>query len=368
MAYPLLLHAKHRETSVTYESFGEWVVPWRFDSCETEYRALRTGVGLIDYSTQALIEVKGADRAGFLHTLLTNDITRLAPGHGCHAALLTASAKLIANLLVLADPDALWLLYDATRAAVVTQTLERYRFSEEVALTNHERREAVLALQGPCTLEFLSPLVGALDTLRDSGDHMLVRSFDDVPLRIVRHTLTGDPGVLCICPAEHAHTVWTRLAQHGQREGLTLAGWEALNTARIEAGIPWYGMDVDDSVLLPETGLETLLASETKGCYLGQEIIARMATYGSPNKKLVRLLVDAAEIPQAGDRIEQHGGEAGWVTSGCRSRAFGQPMALGYLKRGAYEPGMAVEILRGAQRLPATVASPASSGKTRAGG
>ena len=352
MAYPLLLHAKHRETSVTYESFGEWVVPWRFDSCETEYRALRTGVGLIDYSTQALIEVKGADRAGFLHTLLTNDITRLAPGHGCHAALLTASAKLIANLLVLADPDALWLLCDATRAAVVTQTLERYRFSEEVALTNHERREAVLALQGPRALEFLSPLVEALDALGNPGDHA-VRSFHEVPLRIVRHTLTGDAGVLCICPAEHTHKVWTLL---GHREGLTLVGWEALNTARIEAGIPWYGMDMDDSTLLPETGLETLLASETKGCYLGQEIVARMRTYGSASRKLMGLQFDGDQVPGAGDALMLNGKEAGWVTSACFSPAMKHAIGMGYVKRGFYEPGTQLELPRWGIRMPVTVA------------
>src|SRR3989338_288298 len=124
MPYPLLLHSKHRETSVTYEPFGEWLVPWRFDSSDAEYQALRTGVGLIDYSTQALIEVRGKDRASFLHNLLSNDITRLAPGRGCQAALLNASAKMISELLVLADADALWLLCDAGRAAVVMQTLE----------------------------------------------------------------------------------------------------------------------------------------------------------------------------------------------------------------------------------------------------
>src|SRR3989338_10961988 len=116
MPYPLLLHAKHQGTDTVYQSFGQWVVPWRFQSLEEEYRALRAGVGLIDYSTQALIEAQGADRLSFLHNLLTNDIRRLAPGQGCQAALLTPNAKLIAELIVFADSTSVWLHCDATRA------------------------------------------------------------------------------------------------------------------------------------------------------------------------------------------------------------------------------------------------------------
>jgi aminomethyltransferase len=137
--------------------------------------------------------------------------------------------------------------------------------------------------------------------------------------------------------------------------GLTLVGWEALNTARIEAGIPWFGIDMDMTNLLPETGLEDVLASGTKGCYLGQEIIARMRTYGSPNKKLMGLRVEGRDVPQAGDGIVRAGEMVGRVTSGCDSPALRRPIAMGYVKRGAYEPGTAVEIVRGDDRLAATV-------------
>lgn len=355
MPYPLLLHAKHRETPVTYEPFGEWLVPWRFDAGAAEYQALRTGVGLLDYSTQAWIEVQGADRVGFLHHLLSHDIKRLVPGGGCQAALLTAGAKFTAELLVLADAEVLWLVCDVNRASAVTETLQRYQFSEAVTLANYERRYATLALQGPRTLEVLSTLVEALDTLRNPGDHVL-RPFHDVPLRIIRHSLAGDAGVLCVCPAEHASLVWQRLREEGAQTGLTLVGWEALNTARIEAGIPWYGLDMDESALLPETGLETRLASETKGCYLGQEIVARMQTYGSANKKLMGLLFDGKEVPERGDTLMRDGKEAGRVTSACFSPALNQAIGMGYVKRGCYEPGTMLELPRWGMRMPVTVA------------
>ncbi len=356
MPIPLLLHGKHAAPgAVIYQPFGPWIVPWRFGALETEYDTLHTRAGLIDYSIYALIEVTGADRISFLHNLLTSDMKRLAPGTGCRTALLTPNAKLIAECLVLVDAASLWLLCDVTRVVTVAQTLERYLFSEQVTLINHERRWAALALQGPQTFALLTRLLGAPIHATSLVDHA-THTWQGLPVRIVHFSLTDEPGVLCLVEAQRAHELWERLLRDGQPHGLALVGWEALNGARIEAGIPWSGIDMDESHLLPETGLQTVLASDTKGCYVGQEIVARMQTYGSANKRLMGLLIEGDMVPEAGDAIASAGGEElGRVTSGCRSRALKRPIAMGYLKRGAYEPGTVVWIKRGNQRLLATV-------------
>ncbi len=354
MATTLLLHAKHHGTETLYQPFGPWIVPWRFTSLEAEYHALRTGVGLIDYSAQALIQVQGADRVSFLHNLLTNGIKRLTPGSGCQAALLTANAKLIAPLLVLADPDALWLLCDVERADIVYQALARYLFSEQVTLTNHERRYAVLALQGPQTMMVLPRLFTLPPSLLRPGDHAVL-SVDGVSIRLIRQTLTGDPGVLCVLSAKDAPALWEWIKERGRSLGIALIGWDALNTTRIEAGIPWWGIDMDESHLLPETGLAAVAVSDSKGCYVGQEIIARMSTYGSANKKLVGLALQGEQVPNAADVIVRDGETLGMVTSACFSPARHLPIALGYVKRGAYTPGTIVEIMYGTTRLAATV-------------
>mgnify|MGYP001607335176 CR=1 FL=1 len=354
MPLTLLLHGRHARAGVVYQPLGRWIVPWRFGAWEAEYHALRTSVGLLDDSTQALIEVRGADRASFLQALLTNDMVSLAPGHGCRAALLDASAKLVADLLVLADANALWLMCLLDRASVVMETLDRYHFSEQVSFTNHERAQAVLAFQGPHTMAVVDQWVGSTVSLPLPGDHVVVQ-LQELTVRLVRHHLTDEPGVLCLIPAEQTHAMWETLSRRGQSLGLSLVGWQALNTARIEAGIPWFGIDMDTTNLLPETGLEDALASETKGCYIGQEIIARMRTYGSANKKLMGLLIEGQEVPQAGDEMVRAGETVGRVTSGCDSPMLRRPIAMGYVKRGAYEPGTAVEIVRGDHRLAATV-------------
>ena len=174
-------------------------------------------------------------------------------------------------------------------------------------------------------------------------------------MRLVHHTLTSEPGVLCLVPVEHAQTIWQALQHDGQSWGVTLVGQEALNIARIEAGLPWWGVDLDESVLLPETGLEKILTSDTKGCYIGQEIVARVDTYGSVNKKLVGLLVEGDTTPATNDAVMREQESVGRITSACFSLALKRPIALGYVKRGSYEPGTRVEILHGETHLTATV-------------
>lgn len=359
MPIPLLLHGLHQNPAappVHYEPFGPWLVPWRFRDLEAEYAALRRGAGLLDGSTQAFIECRGADRAGFLQRLLTNDVARLAPGAGCQAALLTDSAKLIATCLVLCDAEAIWLVCDLLAAQRLVETLERYHFSEDLALTNHERRWAVLAVEGPQALALIDRLARTVPALTAPLSHTAV-SLDGLPVRLIRHAVSGADGVWCVVEAAQAQPLWRLLVG----AGATPVGWEAFNIARLEAGVPCFGLDMDETNLLPETGLETTLCSQTKGCYLGQEIIARMATYGSPSKRLVGLLIDGEHAPQAGDRIVRGEAAVGHVTSSGRSLALKRPIAMGYVKRGAYDLGTRVEIVRADRRLDATIVNRAST-------
>lgn len=356
MPLTLLLHGKHGGPGVTYEPLGPWLVPWRLrpDGMRDDYAALQGGTGLVDYSTQALLECRGADRADFLQRLLTNDIASLAPGAGCRAALLTPTAKVLADLLVLAEAEAHWLLCDLPQAEVLAKTLERYRFAERVTLTFHERRLAVFALEGPRTMEVVAAASGSAPALSRTGDHAMA-TVEGIPVRLIRRSLTGGAGVWGVLDAERLEGLWAFLRRQERPWDLRPVGWEALNAARIEAGEPWFGVDLDNTTLLSETGLEMALASQTKGCYVGQEIVARMQTYGSASKRLMGLVLEGETAAQPGDRVVKDGVDAGWVTSACRSIALGRPIAMGYVKRGVHEPGTSVEVMRDRRRLPAAV-------------
>ena len=221
-------------------------------------------------------------------------------------------------------------------------------------MTFHERRQGVLALEGPRTMALLAELTEAPLALQRLGDHASI-VLEGTPVRLIRRSLTGGVGVWCVVDAASLEGLWTVLVERGGPFGLTPVGWQALNAARLEAGEPWAGVDWDETILLPETGLERVLVSGTKGCYIGQEIVARMQTYGSPSKRLMGLAFAEATKPSPGDRILKEGAEVGVLTSSGDSPALGRPIAMGYIKRGADEPGTRVEVVHGSTRLSATV-------------
>lgn len=369
MPYPLLLHGDYATEPLHYESLGSWIVPWEFSSLNAEYLALRASVGLINYSSQALIQIQGKDRTAFLHNLLSQDIKQLTPNRFTESALLTPNGKIVAVFMVLCEPDALWLMVDAAQADILEKTLNKHLFQEAVTITNHERSHAVFALEGPKAEVLLKEFISATTFPNLPLSHCKI-TVNGISLWVVRHSLIGSTqGVLLIVPIEEAKSIWQALAARGKPFGLELSGWKALNTARIESGIPWFGTDMDEDNLLPETGLQTTHASENKGCYLGQEVIARLGTYGSLSKRLMALRIEGMEVPVAGALITAGGEAAGTLTSACFSPVLQQVIGLGFLKRGFYEPNQAVQIQGKDQPIRAVTAeiplvNPASSAQT----
>ncbi len=331
-----------------------------------EYQAVRRHAGLIDCSAWGVVEVRGADRVAFLHNLLTQDIKTLASGMGGEAALVNPTAKLLADLVVLADVDAHWLILPRSRTDTALKTLEHYLIAEDVTIHDRTSTHVILALQGPATEGILQEMAGATLATLPALAHQMV-TIQDVPVRAVAHSITGSPGFLLVTPAEHTARLRDYLLHDGRAKELRRVGREALNVLRLEAGIPWYGVDMDESNLLPETGLEARTVSQTKGCYVGQEVIARLATHGSVSRKLMGLICEGQEVPQPKDVIMSAGGGSdpggkdgqpvGEITSACFSPALKRPIALGYVKRPWYEVGTTVTIARGDQMSSATLVS-----------
>ena len=297
-----------------------------------EYRAVRERAGLLDEPAWGVIEVRGTDRVAFLHNLLTQDIKSLQAGSAAEAALVTPAAKMLATPIVLAEADAHWLLTPRPQVETVLKTLDRYLITEDVTLADQRDNQTVLAIQGPRSQALLDEAGGAM--------------------RRAAYSVTGEPGALVMVPVERAAALRTQLRQHGAMP----IGWETMNVLRIEAGIPWFGLDIDENTLLPETGLEGRLVSYTKGCYVGQEIIARVQTYGNVSRKLMGLLIEGHDVPQPKDAILSSGEPVGHITSACFSPALQQPIALGYVKRPFYEAGIAVTVVHVDHAIPATLA------------
>jgi folate-binding protein YgfZ len=313
-----------------------------------EYRAAREAVALFDRSSLGKVSVTGRDRQTFLQGMLTNDIKALQPGQGAPAAFLDAHGKVMALLVVYVTADRLLIELPADMTEKTLQTLDHYLISEKASFEASDDAFAILSLQGPSARAMLEGLGGgAIDLAPYAHAEVTVSG---VPVRVINRPEGPGAGFHCWVAAAQAETLRRAFVEAGAVPG----GPETLDMLRVEAGQPWYPRDVDDSVILPETRLESLV-SYTKGCYIGQETVARVKYRGHVNRALIGLVVEGDRVPEAGARITAEGKNIGRVTSAVRSLALGRPIALGYVRREHFDPGSPVTVADAAGEQPARV-------------
>lgn len=321
----------------------DWRIPSIFKDFQTEYTAVRKGVGLIDQSYRGKIEVTGKDRASFLHRMLSNDIQSLGLGDGCYAALLTASGKILMDMNVLVFANCIRLGVDMGMERRLISHLNKYLINEEVQLRDITEDYALLALQGPRSEALAHALFpGPFPELskRQHGNfHM-----GDAEVTVVRISRTGEWGYHLVVEKEKAMKVAERVMVVGKLYGLRPVGHSASEILRIEAGVLRYGIDVNEDISLPETGLENLAASENKGCYPGQEVVARTKTYGGLQRKMTGFIFEKGPLPGSGSKVLKEGKELGWITSACFSPALGKGIALGYAMKDLFGSPQEVKI------------------------
>jgi folate-binding protein YgfZ len=315
-----------------------------------EYRAARDGAALFDRSVLGKVSVTGRDRLAFLQGMLTNDVKGLAPGRGAPAAFLDAHGKVMALLVVYAAVDRVLIELPASLTEKTLATLDRYLISEKAYFESVDEAFAILSLQGPAARGRLEGLAGAALDLPPYG-HTEV-SIAGAAARVINRAEGPAPGFHCWVAAEHVGAVRSAI----EKAGAVPAGPETLEVLRLEAGQPWYPNDVDDSVILPETRLESLV-SYTKGCYIGQETVARVKYRGHVNRALSGLVLEGDRVPAPGARVTAEGSDVGRVTSAVRSIELGRPIALAYVRREHFEPGSVVTVVDAAGEQPARVAA-----------
>jgi folate-binding protein YgfZ len=315
-----------------------------------EYRAARQGAALFNRSTLGKVSVTGRDRLAFLQGMLTNDVKGLQPGQGAPAAFLDAHGKVTVLLVVYVTADRVLIELPASLTEKTLQTIDRYLISEKAYFEAVDDAFAILSVQGPAARGLLEGLAGAALELAPYA-HAEV-TIGGALTRVINRSESPAPGFHCWVGAEHAAAVRSAL----ESAGAVPAGAETLEVLRIEAGQPWYPTDIDDSVILPETRLDVLV-SYTKGCYIGQETVARVKYRGHVNRALSGLVIEGERVPGQGAQVAVDGKEVGRVTSAVRSIALGRPIALGYVRREHFEPGTAVTVVDGAGEQPARVAA-----------
>jgi len=313
----------------------------------------RVGVGLFDMAHRGLFEVRGEDRVRWLDGMISGDIEaleRAAPGAGCYAVLLTNRGAIIADLHVARFEDRYLLESLRSEMPRIVETLERYVIADDVVLTDRSAEFASLGLEGPgapVVLEMatngrianLEPEQWAESTI--GGRDVLVGGFG----------FSGECGFQIRMKPGDRDAVEKALAAAAKGDGLVRGDLEALEILRVEAGLPALGSELDDEVLPPEARLERAI-STSKGCYVGQEIVARLRARGQVNHLLVGLRLESPALPIVGTKLMAEGRVTGEVTSVALSPTEG-PIALGFVRREHAETGTEIEFEGGRASIAA---------------
>jgi folate-binding protein YgfZ len=312
---------------------GVCEIPARFDSVEIEYAAIRREAALVDFPQRGTLEVTGAERMPFLQRMLTQDLKPLqaAPG-AVQSFWLNRKGRIDADMLVVETGERMLVELDAAVAPSVAASLMQFVFSEDVQVIDATDRWARFEIHGP----------GAIALLESSGVGT------DASLGVVhaRRDLCGVPGIACAVPRDRADEAWSRLLAAGSvgvagagvqsgpvaapgRQRARPCGWLAFNMARIEGGSPIFMVDFGTASLPHETSLIDSRVSFTKGCYLGQEVVARMQSLGKPKQVIVAFKATRDALPAGGAQVftRRDGGgigdEVGVVTSSTLSPMLG---------------------------------------------
>lgn len=304
-------------------------------------QAVRRGAGLLVLESRGVLEVGGADRLRWAQGMLSADVAALAargPGAGCYALLLTAQGRVVADFHVLPRSEVLWLETERAAIPAALARLEKFVIADDVSLRDRSRELARLAVEGPAAPGILAGLLGS--HLAPHGSREL--RIGGASCLVAAYGLAGGPGFQVFAPVDEVAPVRARLLEAGSERGLVEADPEVLEILRIEAGVPWLGRELDETVLPDEAGLEHA-ASTSKGCYTGQEVVARMRSRGRVSHRLVGLRAEGAQPLPAGAEVRADGRRVGEVTSAALSPSAGS-IALAYLKRPHDLPGTAVEV------------------------
>jgi len=357
--------------------YGDWLA---------EHTALRTTAGVLDLSLRSRICLVGSDRVRFLHGQVTNDVNRLRLGEGCYAALTTAKGKMESDLNIFCLADELLLDFEPGLTEKISRRLEKFIVADDVQIVDAAPHYGLLAVQGPKAEAVVLGLrlVGKDALPRVQADRQLGPTIVKIPdatlgeIYLANHSRLqpGRWGETQSSPNQEENSGLERLSPH-QGNGFDLfvpdsslaavadrliatskqiggraCGWQAFETARIEAGIPRFGLDMDETNLPLECGIGSRAVSYNKGCYIGQEVINRIHTLGHVNRELrgLRLADDLKSLPQRHDKLFHNGKEIGYITSAVKSPTLdalvapklqnkGGNIALGYVRREANQIG-----------------------------
>ncbi len=310
-----------------------------------QVRTVRECAGLWRRDDYTFIRFEGRDVASWLQTQTSNDVLKLNSGDGHANARLDRKGRLQAHFTLHRWDDEYWLLIERQQANTLLEQLDAHLFLEDVRMEDAGDSLVQVAIQGPRTRAFLASL---LDTSAGiASDQLPTRMYGCQPLELMGIqvlafciSLAGEDGVVLVVQSDDANALSEGLHEKLREFGGCLVDGEAREILRIEAGLPRFGVDMDSTNRIPETTLEREAVSYEKGCYLGQEVVAKLRAYSSVKQALVGLVLDDDDAPPAfNSLLFVNDRQVGIAKSGVFSPTLGAPVCLVYLDRDHRTPG-----------------------------
>ena len=369
--HQLKLQAFHRQRGARFTRVNGAEVVNDYGAWVAEHAALRQTAGVLDLSFRSRLCLVGPDRVRFLHGQVTNDIKKLRIGQGLYTAITNAKGKMKGDANVFSLPGELLLDLEPGLTEAMTLRLEQYIVADDVRVVDAAPDYGLLSVQGPRAYAVIKaarlageipmqPFASVKISDPALGEIYLVnhaRLLGSFPTAGTANVIFCKCGFDLFVPNSALEALADRLISAAPREGGRECGWQALETARIEVGIPRFGADMDESNLPLECGLEPRAITYTKGCYIGQEVINRIHSVGHVNRELrgLRLADELPALPEPGDRLFQAGVEAGYITSAVRSPLLQANISLGYVRREASQSGAGLTVKTAAGESPVAI-------------
>ncbi|ULA63739.1 MAG: Folate-dependent protein for Fe/S cluster synthesis/repair in oxidative stress [Nitrospira sp.] len=349
------LHAQQVQLGATFEEVAGWEVPVHYGDWRTEYDAVRQAVGLSDLSHRGKIRVTGDDRVKWLQSVISNDILPLQPGQGRYSSFLTHKGKMLTYFRCYVLTDAV-MLEDVGEIGDHTFTALRkfLLYGTKAKMESCAESWGLLLVSGPKAAQTVKSAFG-VDCSDVQPINFVTAQIGGQQALVIRTEETGEVDLEILLPAEAVATAWTGLMQAGAASGIKAVGSQAREVLRMEAGIPKAGSELNEEIVPPEANLESKAFSLNKGCYPGQEVVARMDTYGNVRRHLVGLVLKDTIVPPKGSKLFSGDREVGWVSSATFSPQQNAVIAFGFPLRDFSKAGTALSIEVEGARHDATV-------------
>jgi len=328
--YKSILFHKQEALGAVFGEYGQWQLPSSYGSYEEEVRAAQTACGLLDRCDLGQVKLTGADHLDLLHRITTNEVRHLRTGDSLIDIFANEKGRIVDRVLLLKIDSGTRLVTSAGHAGAVADWLDRFIFIEDVAVRDLQHAAGALGLYGPRSSDVLrSVFTDVKLPLSDSCFQQI--AWNGQPVILQPAVELSVAGFNLFGQTEILPELWDLLLAVGGHCDLQPVGHDALEVLRIEAGWPEFGKDFGDHVNPHEAGMISYVNFD-KGCYVGQEVIARLDTYDKVQKRLTGIHIDGTNPAATGDSILMGDEDVGVITSSTYSPTLSHAIAMGYVR------------------------------------